>query len=198
VRVAVGALLTGLFRQGAFAGQTIDEAYFVRCDRTTMTQTDLELGNLNIEVGFAPLKPAEFIVIRISQKLGAIATEIVSDSTGEPGVELRLPHARGRPGERRGHGRARGRLESVELGRGSRGQRSERRVLRDGGRRERGGGCDSATASMEPSPRRGPGSRRRTVTALARAATSGPSRSSQPIRRTPGFEAKAVARRLWS
>jgi phage tail sheath protein FI len=93
VRVAVGAFLTGLFRQGAFAAQTIDDAYFVRCDRTTMTQADLELGNLNIQVGFAPLKPAEFVVIRIGQRLGAVATEIVGDSTGEPGLELRLPHA---------------------------------------------------------------------------------------------------------
>ena len=92
VRVAVGAFLTALFRQGAFAGQTIDEAYFVRCDRTTMTQADLEWGRLNIEVGFAPLKPGEFIVIRIGRKLGAVATEIVGDSTGEPGLELRLPH----------------------------------------------------------------------------------------------------------
>ncbi len=92
VRVAVGAILTGLFRQGAFAGQTIDDAYFVRCDRTTMTQADLELGRLNIEVGFAPLEPAEFVVIRIGRKLAAVATEIVGESTGEPELELRLPH----------------------------------------------------------------------------------------------------------
>ena len=92
VRVAVGAFLTGLFRQGAFAGQTIEDAYFVRCDRTTMTQADIDEGRLTIEVGVAPLRPAEFVVIRIGRKLAAVAIEIVGESTGEPGLELRLPH----------------------------------------------------------------------------------------------------------
>jgi phage tail sheath protein FI len=92
VRAAVGAFLTGLFRQGAFAGQTIEDAYFVRCDRTTMTEADVDEGRLNIEIGFAPLKPAEFVVIRIGRKLAGGAAEIVGESTGEPGLELPLPH----------------------------------------------------------------------------------------------------------
>jgi uncharacterized protein len=67
IRLNVGAFMHGLFRQGAFAGTTPRDAYFVKCDRETTTSTDQNLGIVNILVGFAPLKPAEFVVIRIQQ-----------------------------------------------------------------------------------------------------------------------------------
>ena len=56
-----------LFRQGAFQGQTPDKAYVVKCDKDTTTQNDINLGIVNIVAGFAPLKPAEFVVINIQQ-----------------------------------------------------------------------------------------------------------------------------------
>ncbi|MFC5308417.1 phage tail sheath family protein [Azospirillum picis] len=74
VRLNVGAFMQGLFRQGAFQGATPRDAYFVRCDRQTTTQNDINLGILNIVVGFAPLKPAEFVVIQVQQMAGQIAT----------------------------------------------------------------------------------------------------------------------------
>jgi hypothetical protein len=92
VRGSVGAFLNGLWRQGAFQGQTPQEAFFVRCDRTTMTEDDLGDGRLRVQVGFAALRPAEFVVIEISKLLAAVATQVVGTSTGEPGLELRLPH----------------------------------------------------------------------------------------------------------
>ena len=55
-----------LFRQGALAATTAEDAYFVRCDRTTMTQDDINNGRLVIVVGFAPYRPAEFLVIRVN------------------------------------------------------------------------------------------------------------------------------------
>ncbi len=74
IRLNIGAFLHGLFRQGAFQGRSPREAYFVRCDKTTTTQTDINRGIVNIEVGFAPLKPAEFVIIKISQIAGEIET----------------------------------------------------------------------------------------------------------------------------
>jgi hypothetical protein len=74
IRLNVGAFMQNLFRQGAFQGRTPREAYFVKCDRETTTQNDINLGIVNIHVGFAPLKPAEFVVIRIQQIAGEIAT----------------------------------------------------------------------------------------------------------------------------
>ena len=62
--------LAQLFRQGAFAGSRPDDAYFVRIDRTTMTQDDIDTGRLNILIGFAPLKPAEFVIVRIQLRSG--------------------------------------------------------------------------------------------------------------------------------
>ena len=62
--------MNGLFRQGAFQGSTPDKAYFVKCDSETTTQADRNLGIVNIEVGFAPLKPAEFVIIKIQQIAG--------------------------------------------------------------------------------------------------------------------------------
>jgi phage tail sheath protein FI len=67
IRLNVGAFMHSLFNQGAFQGKTAREAYFVRCDAETTTQNDIDLGRVNILVGFAPLKPAEFVVIRIQQ-----------------------------------------------------------------------------------------------------------------------------------
>jgi uncharacterized protein len=67
VRRSVESFMTTLFRQGAFAATTAEDAYFVRCDRTTMTQDDIDNGRLIIVVGFAPHRPAEFIVIRINE-----------------------------------------------------------------------------------------------------------------------------------
>ncbi|HET6856791.1 MAG TPA: hypothetical protein VFH94_06825, partial [Streptomyces sp.] len=57
-----------LFRKGAFQGTSPRDAFFVRCDAETTTQYDIDRGVVNIVVGFAPLKPAEFVVISIQQK----------------------------------------------------------------------------------------------------------------------------------
>jgi len=67
IRLNVGAFMQTLFRKGAFQGRTPREAYLVRCDRTTTTQADIDNGVVNILIGFAPLKPAEFVVIQIQQ-----------------------------------------------------------------------------------------------------------------------------------
>ena len=73
IRLNVGAFMHNLFRQGAFQGTTPREAYFVKCDKETTTQNDINLGIVNILVGFAPLKPAEFVIIKIQQMAGQIA-----------------------------------------------------------------------------------------------------------------------------
>jgi phage tail sheath protein FI len=70
IRLNVGAFMQNLFRQGAFQGRTPREAYFVKCDKETTTQIDVNLGIVNILVGFAPLKPAEFVIIKIQQMAG--------------------------------------------------------------------------------------------------------------------------------
>jgi len=70
IRLNVGVFMNGLFRQGAFQGSTPQQAYYVKCDSETTTQADRNLGIVNIEVGFAPLKPAEFVVITIQQIAG--------------------------------------------------------------------------------------------------------------------------------
>jgi phage tail sheath protein FI len=67
IRLNVGAFMNTLFRQGAFQGTTPRDAYFVKCSSETTTQTDIDNGIVNIVVGFAPLKPAEFVVIKIQQ-----------------------------------------------------------------------------------------------------------------------------------
>ena len=67
IRLNLGAFMHTLFRQGAFQGTTPKEAYFVKCDKDTTTQADIDNGIVNIVVGFAPLKPAEFVVIKIQQ-----------------------------------------------------------------------------------------------------------------------------------
>ena len=74
IRLNIGAFMQNLFRQGAFQGTSPREAYFVKCDRETNTQADVDLGIVNILVGFAPLKPAEFVVIKLQQMAGDIRT----------------------------------------------------------------------------------------------------------------------------
>ncbi|WP_437674845.1 phage tail sheath family protein [Sorangium sp. So ce131] len=74
IRLNVGAFMQNLFRQGAFQGKTPQEAYFVKCDKETTTQNDINLGIVNIVVGFAPLKPAEFVVLKLQQMAGQIQT----------------------------------------------------------------------------------------------------------------------------
>ncbi len=74
IRLNVGAFMHGLFRQGAFQGQTPKDAYFVKCDKETTPQDQINLGIVNIVVGFAPLKPAEFVVIKLQQMAGQIET----------------------------------------------------------------------------------------------------------------------------
>jgi uncharacterized protein len=72
IRLNVGAFMHNLFRQGAFEGMTPRDAYFVKCDKETTTQNDIDNGIVNIVVGFAPLKPAEFVVIRLQQIAGQV------------------------------------------------------------------------------------------------------------------------------
>lgn len=62
--------LTGLWLQDMLQGATKDQAFFVRCDRTTMTQTDIDNGRLICVVGIAPVKPAEFVIFQIGQWTG--------------------------------------------------------------------------------------------------------------------------------
>ena len=72
IRLNIGAFMHNLFRQGAFQGKTPREAYLVKCDKETTTQNDINSGIVNILVGFAPLKPAEFVMIKIQQLAGQI------------------------------------------------------------------------------------------------------------------------------
>ena len=73
LRMAVGAFMQGLFRQGAFAGATPRQAYFVKCDTENNPQSSIDQGVVNVVVGFAPLQPAEFVVITIQQLAGLAA-----------------------------------------------------------------------------------------------------------------------------
>ena len=68
VRQSVSRFLTTQWRLGALQGVTADEAFFVACDRTTMTQDDIDNGRLVCQIGIAPVKPAEFVIFRIQQK----------------------------------------------------------------------------------------------------------------------------------
>jgi phage tail sheath protein FI len=74
IRLNIGAFMQNLFRQGAFQGRSPREAYLVKCDGETTTQNDINAGIVNIVVGFAPLKPAEFVIIKITQLAGQIET----------------------------------------------------------------------------------------------------------------------------
>lgn len=70
IRLNVGTFMQGLFLQGAFEGSTPQQAYFVKCDSDNNPQSSIDLGIVNIQVGFAPLFPAEFVVIQIVQMAG--------------------------------------------------------------------------------------------------------------------------------
>jgi phage tail sheath protein FI len=74
IRMNVGAFMHNLFRQGAFQGSSPRDAYLVKCDKETTTQTDINSGIVNVVVGFAPLKPAEFVILQIQQLAGQIET----------------------------------------------------------------------------------------------------------------------------
>jgi phage tail sheath protein FI len=73
IRLNVGTFMNTLFRQGAFEGASPRDAYFVKCDSETTQQADIDRGVVNIIVGFAPLKPAEFVMIAITQIAGQLA-----------------------------------------------------------------------------------------------------------------------------
>jgi phage tail sheath protein FI len=70
LRLNLNAFMMTLFRKGAFQGATPSQAFFVKVDSETTTQADIDDGVVNILVGFAPLKPAEFVVVQLSQKAG--------------------------------------------------------------------------------------------------------------------------------
>ena len=72
IRLNVGAFMHDLFVKGAFQGSNPRDAYLVKCDKDTTTQNDINLGIVNILVGFAPLKPAEFVIIKIQQLAGNV------------------------------------------------------------------------------------------------------------------------------
>jgi hypothetical protein len=72
IRLNIGSFMHTLFRQGAFQGKSPREAYLVKCDRETTTQADIDRGVVNIIVGFAPLKPAEFVLIQLQQLAGQL------------------------------------------------------------------------------------------------------------------------------
>ncbi len=74
LRASVGNFMDGLHRSGAFQGEKASDAYYVNCGLgSTMTQGDIDAGIVRVAVGFAPLKPAEFVVVQISQKVGQAA-----------------------------------------------------------------------------------------------------------------------------
>jgi phage tail sheath protein FI len=73
LRLNIGSFMMTLFRRGAFQGSTPSQAFFVKCDSETTTQDDINLGNVNVLIGFAPLKPAEFVIVKISQKAGQVS-----------------------------------------------------------------------------------------------------------------------------
>lgn len=73
VKQSVSQFLTTVWRDGALMGLTPEEAFFVKCDRTTMTQADLDNGKLIVIIGVAPVKPAEFVIFRIAQWAGGSA-----------------------------------------------------------------------------------------------------------------------------
>ena len=74
LRLNIGAFMLTQFRQGAFQGTTPAQAFFVKCDDETNPQSDIDAGIVNVLVGFAPVRPAEFVVIKISQKTGDLAS----------------------------------------------------------------------------------------------------------------------------
>jgi Bacteriophage tail sheath protein len=76
VQAAVSDFLAQLFADGRLSGATRSEAYFVKCGPETMTESDVQNGDLNVVVGFAPLAPAEFVIIAIAALAGPAAPDI--------------------------------------------------------------------------------------------------------------------------
>jgi uncharacterized protein len=74
LRLNIRSFMLTQFRAGAFQGSKPDDAFFVQCDSSTTAQTDIDNGVVNILVGFAPLKPAEFVVLKLSQKVNQPAS----------------------------------------------------------------------------------------------------------------------------
>ena len=70
VKQTITQFLTRVWKDGALMGTTPEEAFFVKCDRTTMTQDDIDNGRLIVLIGVAPVKPAEFVIFRIAQWQG--------------------------------------------------------------------------------------------------------------------------------
>jgi len=70
VKQTITQFLTRVWKDGALMGTTPEEAFFVKCDRTTMTQDDIDNGRIIILIGVAPVKPAEFVIFRIAQWTG--------------------------------------------------------------------------------------------------------------------------------
>lgn len=73
LRLNIGAFMMNMFRAGAFQGATPSQAFFVKCDSETNPQSEIDAGVVNVLIGFAPVRPAEFVVIKISQKAGDAA-----------------------------------------------------------------------------------------------------------------------------
>lgn len=73
LRLSIGGFMQDLYRQGAFQGPTPKDAYFVRCDSSTTTQADIDRGIVNIQIGFAPVKPAEFVILYLQPSAGQAA-----------------------------------------------------------------------------------------------------------------------------
>jgi uncharacterized protein len=73
LRLAIGGFMADLYKQGAFQGPSAKSAYFVRCDASTTSQNDVDLGIVNVVVGYAPLKPAEFVILYFQQVAGGAA-----------------------------------------------------------------------------------------------------------------------------
>lgn len=84
IRASVGDFLHRLFRQGAFQGTSPWQAYFVKCDATTTTAADMNNGTVNLLVGFAPFKPAEFVVLHLALRTTAPPGRPPSTSAGHP------------------------------------------------------------------------------------------------------------------
>ena len=70
ISTEVGSFMSGLFAAGAFQGTSASQAFLVKCDKSTTTATDIDKGIVNVLVGFAPVKPAEFVIVQIQQLAG--------------------------------------------------------------------------------------------------------------------------------
>lgn len=105
LRQSVETFLHSLWREGAFQGAKPEDAFFVRCDRTTTTQAEIDQGVVNVQLGFAPLKPAEFIILRIVVRAGGSQPAGGSQKALE-NLAVTAADLGGRRGERRSGGPA--------------------------------------------------------------------------------------------